>query len=864
MRAPSFICEGDNLGLVEQRISLSSEIVECCEVQFVVRKTAATAVPAVQPPRGRVTAIPRAVGPAPVPKTGENSEMRALPGCANRVAATCPLTHRTNKSVVPSGVYGGSRAATRTAAETSRLAVAGLTGGAAGLAGDALMARCRAATRAAAARRYQPDGARGRSPDHPAPEYTVSRLFLGCLATAHVATRLDRSIANRREEEVTAFGKRRGLGESRYCSCAVSVGVSPKKHPPRPRYEESGVLRVNFVEKEEVHRRRANMAGCALYMCAESVHRVSIPRFPPYRRRENDDAIADLHRSIIGPRSGSIDSDRGCSVFPKATFKGRRTTRKRGLVSTVHSRTISPPVESFSSRSFRFLLLRRRFERWSTAENRHVAGQMAFESPPHDSLLPRFYARRSINRDLTTIRCGCESISESSLVVRRRPGSPIRRYQRMRSFFRRLRSIRPSGSSLPDHGAIGKLSNEESSFELLRNGEISSVDEKNSDVGRCRKVAVLDGAGFVAAPRGGRSGFYFINGEVVWFTRNYHVLGQMNVDDDATVTNSGVATMDSSQKHEKIKLVEINSYLTCYLCKGYLIDATTISECLHSFCRSCIIKFLQENCYCPVCEVIINKAKPCLKLDKTLQDIVYKLVPGLFVREMQRRKVFYQSRPGLAPKVSPEERGEDTERTIFNPQDAISLSLEYISGTRGRHDMSVHPYVVPVSFLEDSRNPELTLLVTDTDDPRGDFNRRRRRPEEKPLETNPKTKRSKGCPPTQEEEARRRTGSGRKRQPVVSVTAAVAHYPVSPRASPSRPHAHTHTRGWSRSAASAALAPTTGGKRFRSAEKIHADGGKCTRRKIDREPRGGKDGGNPDQFPPRRRVLVDARHSNRW
>jgi hypothetical protein len=62
--------------------------------------------------------------------------------------------------------------------------------------------------------------------------------------------------------------------------------------------------------------------------------------------------------------------------------------------------------------------------------------------------------------------------------------------------------------------------------------------------------------------------------------------------------------------------------------------------------------------------------------------------------------------------------------------------------------MSVHPNVVPVSFLEDSRNPELTLRVTDTDDPRGDFNRRRRRPEEKPLETNPKTKRSKGCPPT--------------------------------------------------------------------------------------------------------------------
>ncbi|CAG9853545.1 unnamed protein product [Phyllotreta striolata] len=136
---------------------------------------------------------------------------------------------------------------------------------------------------------------------------------------------------------------------------------------------------------------------------------------------------------------------------------------------------------------------------------------------------------------------------------------------------------------------------------------------------------------------------------------------------------------DPIKRPEKIKLAEINSYLTCYLCKGYLIDATTISECLHSFCRSCIIKFLQENSYCPICEVIINKAKPNLKLDKTLQDIVYKLVPELFLREMSRRKQYYQQYPQIAAKVSPEERGEDTERTIFNPQDCISLSLEYVS-----------------------------------------------------------------------------------------------------------------------------------------------------------------------------------------
>ncbi|CAH1113929.1 unnamed protein product [Psylliodes chrysocephalus] len=136
---------------------------------------------------------------------------------------------------------------------------------------------------------------------------------------------------------------------------------------------------------------------------------------------------------------------------------------------------------------------------------------------------------------------------------------------------------------------------------------------------------------------------------------------------------------DSIKRPEKIKLTEINPYLTCYLCKGYLIDATTISECLHSFCRSCIIKFLHENSYCPICEVIINKAKPNLKLDKTLQDIVYKLVPELFLREMTRRKQYYQQYPQIVPRLAPEERGEDTERTIFNPHDCISLSMEYVS-----------------------------------------------------------------------------------------------------------------------------------------------------------------------------------------
>lgn len=132
---------------------------------------------------------------------------------------------------------------------------------------------------------------------------------------------------------------------------------------------------------------------------------------------------------------------------------------------------------------------------------------------------------------------------------------------------------------------------------------------------------------------------------------------------------------------QRTLLGEVNEHITCELCRGYYIDATTIVECLHSFCRSCIIKHLQVKSYCPVCEMMINSAKPNIKLDKALQDIVYKLVPGLFQKEMERRQQFYASRPGPAASATPEQRGEDTERIIFSPEDVISFSLEYADAT---------------------------------------------------------------------------------------------------------------------------------------------------------------------------------------
>ncbi|EPY86093.1 polycomb group RING finger protein 3 [Camelus ferus] len=60
----------------------------------------------------------------------------------------------------------------------------------------------------------------------------------------------------------------------------------------------------------------------------------------------------------------------------------------------------------------------------------------------------------------------------------------------------------------------------------------------------------------------------------------------------------------------KIKLWDINAHITCRLCSGYLIDATTVTECLHTFCRSCLVKYLEENNTCPTCRIVIHQSHP--------------------------------------------------------------------------------------------------------------------------------------------------------------------------------------------------------------------------------------------------------------
>jgi len=133
---------------------------------------------------------------------------------------------------------------------------------------------------------------------------------------------------------------------------------------------------------------------------------------------------------------------------------------------------------------------------------------------------------------------------------------------------------------------------------------------------------------------------------------------------------------------KQITLKDLNPHLICVLCRGYFIDPVTIVECLHSFCKTCIVEHIKGNKHCPICDTQINKSKPYLsmRLDKALQNIVYKLVPGLYQDETERRKKFQdKNEPTKVPK-------EELERHFFFCDDKISMSLEYYDTEKSKNN----------------------------------------------------------------------------------------------------------------------------------------------------------------------------------
>ncbi|KDO53911.1 hypothetical protein CISIN_1g017653mg [Citrus sinensis] len=89
-----------------------------------------------------------------------------------------------------------------------------------------------------------------------------------------------------------------------------------------------------------------------------------------------------------------------------------------------------------------------------------------------------------------------------------------------------------------------------------------------------------------------------------------------------------MATTEQTLKVNREKLV---ACMTCPLCSKLFRDATTISECLHSFCRKCIYEKITEEEIdsCPVCNTDLGCAPlEKLRADHNLQDLRIKIFPS--------------------------------------------------------------------------------------------------------------------------------------------------------------------------------------------------------------------------------------------
>lgn len=63
----------------------------------------------------------------------------------------------------------------------------------------------------------------------------------------------------------------------------------------------------------------------------------------------------------------------------------------------------------------------------------------------------------------------------------------------------------------------------------------------------------------------------------------------------------------------------------------FLNFSVSLLSGLCTVCKSCLVKHLEDNSTCPTCESVIHQSHPLqyISFDRTMQDIVYKLVPNL-------------------------------------------------------------------------------------------------------------------------------------------------------------------------------------------------------------------------------------------
>lgn len=130
----------------------------------------------------------------------------------------------------------------------------------------------------------------------------------------------------------------------------------------------------------------------------------------------------------------------------------------------------------------------------------------------------------------------------------------------------------------------------------------------------------------------------------------------------------------------KVRREAVTPCMTCPLCHKLFRSATTIIECLHTFCRKCINKKLldEEMECCPVCNIDLGCVPlEKLRLDHNLQDVRAKIFP------YRRMKV--KAPEVVSPVTLPAKRKERSLSSLVVSTPRVSTQ----SGMTGRRSKSI-------------------------------------------------------------------------------------------------------------------------------------------------------------------------------
>lgn len=88
----------------------------------------------------------------------------------------------------------------------------------------------------------------------------------------------------------------------------------------------------------------------------------------------------------------------------------------------------------------------------------------------------------------------------------------------------------------------------------------------------------------------------------------------------------------------------ISDLLICPICEGFFRNATTIRECLHTFCKTCIIEHIEsKGAECPKCGQNVGiYPLQGLVFDRTIQNITDKIFPEFKEKERKLYSEFLE------------------------------------------------------------------------------------------------------------------------------------------------------------------------------------------------------------------------------